>query len=59
MQHQTPSQALEHGRALIRALAKQHRTKNPRVFDMVLTGWDTDKSDLNLLVEPLPETDPL
>ena len=53
---QTPSQALRHGRSLIRELAARHRTANPRVFGSVVTGQDHEGSDLDVLVEPLPET---
>ena len=53
---QTPSQALRHGRSLIRELAARHRTANPRVFGSVVTGQDCEGSDLDVLVEPLPET---
>lgn len=56
MQRQTPSQALQGGRDLIRSLAAEHRTVNPRVFGSVLTGQDREDSDLDVLVEPLPET---
>lgn len=52
----TPSQALHIGRDLIRSLAVKHRTINPRIFGSVLTGQDTEDSDLDVLVEPLPET---
>lgn len=52
----TPSEALRDGRAAIRALAARHRTANPRVFGSVLTGRDGAGSDLDLLVEPMPET---
>lgn len=52
----TPSEALRDGRDVIRALAAQHRTVNPRVFGSVLTGRDAADSDLDLLVEPTPET---
>ena len=31
-----------------------HRTENLRVFGSVLHGDDTDASDLDLLVDPLP-----
>ena len=51
-----PSQALQDGRNLIRELAAQHRTANPRVFGSVLTGMDREDSDLDVLVDPLPET---
>ena len=53
---QTPSQALQHGRSLIRELAARHHTVNPRVFGSVVTGQDREGSDLDVLVEPLPET---
>ena len=53
---QTPSQALQTGRSLIREYAARHRTTNPRVFGSVLSGQDRPDSDLDLLVEPLPET---
>ena len=53
---QTPSQALRHGRSLIRELAARHRTANPRVFGSVVTGQDREGSDLDVLVEPLPGT---
>ena len=33
-----------------------HRACNPRVFRSVLQGCDTDESDLDLLVDPTPET---
>lgn len=56
MPSQTPSQALQHGRSLIRELAARHHTANPRVFGSVLTGRDRPDSDLDVLVEPLPET---
>ena len=52
----TPSEALRNGRHVIRALAVRHRTMNPRVFGSVLAGRDAADSDLDLLVEPTPET---
>lgn len=51
-----PSQALNRHRAAIVASAARFRTTNPRVFGSVLLGQDTDDSDLDLLVDPLPET---
>ena len=56
MTRPTPSQALRDGRDVIRALAIRHRTSRPRVFGSVLTGQDEAGSDLDLLVEPMPET---
>lgn len=52
----TPSEVLRAGRPLIRALALRHRTQNPRFFGSVLTGSDKTGSDLDILVEPMPET---
>ncbi len=51
-----PSIQLECYRPLIRELAIRFRLTNPRVFGSVLRGLDTDTSDLDLLVDPLPET---
>ncbi|MGQ0566090.1 MAG: nucleotidyltransferase family protein [Gemmobacter sp.] len=51
-----PSEALQDGRAVIRAFAARHRTVNPRAFGSVLSGDDSAESDLDLLVDPLPET---
>lgn len=56
MQHRLPSEALQDGRALIRALAERHHAVHPRVFGSVLSGQDRAGSDLDLLVDPLPET---
>lgn len=52
----TPSQALSSGREAIRRLAVLYRTVNPRIFGSVLTGNDHEDSDLDVLVEPLPDT---
>lgn len=49
-----PSEALHTHRAEIRRVAEQNRTRNPRVFGSVLLGEDTNGSDLDLLVDPLP-----
>ena len=56
MPGQTPSQALRKGRETIRTLAAKHRTLNPRIFGSVLAGQDRVDSDLDVLVETLPET---
>lgn len=47
-----PSQALTAHRADIRRIVEQHCARNARVFGSVLTGDDTDESDLDLLVDP-------
>jgi predicted nucleotidyltransferase len=51
-----PSQALSVHREDIRRVVEQNRTRNPRVFGSVLHGQDTEDSDLDLLVDPTPET---
>ena len=51
-----PSQALEMHRAAIRRVVGSHRAANARVFGSVLLGQDTDSSDLDLLVDPTPDT---
>jgi hypothetical protein len=49
-----PSAALAVHRETIRRAAERNRVRNPRVFGSVLHGRDTDDSDLDLLVDPLP-----
>lgn len=49
-----PSTALNHNRDLIRQVVLSHRTNNPRIFGSVMRGTDTETSDLDLLVDPLP-----
>lgn len=56
MPQTTPSQAPTSGRETIRRLAALHRTVNPRTYGSVLAGSDREDSDLDVLVEPLPET---
>ena len=51
-----PSLALETHRDAIRQIALSHRVNNVRVFGSVLHGDDTEESDLDLLVDPTPET---
>jgi predicted nucleotidyltransferase len=51
-----PSEALASNRATIRHVVESHRACNPRVFGSVLRGQDTDCSDLDILVDPTPET---
>lgn len=51
-----PSEALQRHREEIRQIAVQNHTRNPRVFGSVLHGNDSDGSDLDLLVDPLPDT---
>ena len=51
-----PSVALNMHRQAIRELVNRHHATNPRVFGSVLHGEDEDGSDLDLLIDPLPET---
>ena len=51
-----PSHALQlNSRAVLEA-ARRFHVSNPRVFGSVLRGTDEDDSDLDLLVDPSPET---
>ena len=49
-----PSTALEINRVAIRRVVESHRARNARVFGSVLYGLDTDASDLDILVDPMP-----
>ena len=51
-----PSQALQTYREQIRSVVLAHRATNARVFGSVVRGEDTDVSDLDLLIDPTPET---
>lgn len=51
-----PSEALKSNRAAIRRVVESHRARNARVFGSVLHGRDTNDSDLDLLIDPTPET---
>lgn len=51
-----PSIALACHRETIRRVVAAHRARNPRVFGSVIHGQDTDSSDLDILVDPTPET---
>ena len=51
-----PSIALQQHREEVRSIALNHRVQNIRVFGSALHGDDTDNSDLDLLVDPTPET---
>jgi predicted nucleotidyltransferase len=50
-----PSVALERHRAAIRLASSRYRLANPRVFGSTVRGSDTDESDLDLLVDALPQ----
>lgn len=51
-----PSEVLQSNRAAVREIALQYRVSNVRVFGSVLHGDDTEDSDLDLLVDPTPDT---
>lgn len=51
-----PSEALNLNREAIRQVVASHHALNARVFGSVLHGNDTDGSDLDLLVDPTPDT---
>ena len=48
--------ALETQRATIRSVVLRHRACNARVFGSVLDGNDQEGSDLDILMDPTPET---
>lgn len=43
-------------RAAVRRVVQEHRARNVRVFGSVLHGCDGEDSDLDLLIDPTPET---
>jgi predicted nucleotidyltransferase len=51
-----PSEALQAHRSAIRSVVQAHRAGNARVFGSVLHGMDTEQSDLDILIDPTPET---
>jgi len=51
-----PSQAIELHRSRIREIAAAHHVRGVRVFGSALRGDDVEGSDLDLLVDPTPET---
>ncbi|ARU32289.1 nucleotidyltransferase [Sulfuriferula sp. AH1] len=51
-----PSEALGINRDDIRRVVAAHRACNPRVFGSVLHGDDVEGSDLDILIDPTPET---
>ena len=51
-----PSIALQTNRAAIRTVVERHRACNARVFGSVLHGDDHEGSDLDILIDPTPNT---
>jgi uncharacterized protein len=51
-----PSEALGAHRAEIRKIVADHHAANARIFGSVVSGDDDENSDLDLLIDPTPET---
>ncbi len=51
-----PSLALEAHRIAIRTVVERYRGQNARVFGSVLHGDDQEGSDLDILIDPTPNT---
>ena len=51
-----PSIALKRHREAIRRIVARHHAANARVFGSALSGADREDSDLDVLVDPTPET---
>ena len=51
-----PSEVLHSHRVAIRRIVAAHRASNARVFGSVARGLDTDDSDLDILIDPTPDT---
>jgi len=49
-----PSEVFEQNRELIREVASRYRVANPRVFGSVLHGDDKAGSDIDIVVDVLP-----
>lgn len=52
----TPSQLLKLKQTEIMAISQQFAVENLRVFGSVAKGLDTEKSDLDILVDTTPKT---
>ncbi len=51
-----PSIALQEHRVAIRSVVERHRARNARVFGSVVHGDDQEGSDLDILIDPTPNT---
>jgi predicted nucleotidyltransferase len=51
-----PSVALHTHRDAIRSVVERHNARNARVFGSALHGDDQEGSDLDILIDPTPET---
>ena len=51
-----PSEALRVHREAIRRVVESHRASNARVFGSVARGDDAEGSDIDILIDPTPDT---
>jgi len=51
-----PSDALRVHRDAVRRVVESHRACNPRVFGSVTRGDDAEGSDIDILIDPTPNT---
>ena len=51
-----PSEVLQTHREAIRRVVESHRARNARVFGSAIHGDDTEDSDLDILIDPTPDT---
>ncbi|MBV1776397.1 nucleotidyltransferase domain-containing protein [Burkholderiaceae bacterium DAT-1] len=51
-----PSDVLDSNREAIRHVVATHHASNARIFGSVLHGCDHDDSDLDILIDPTPDT---
>ena len=49
-----PSVALDSHREVVHSAAGRHKLTNPRIFGSTARGTDSSGSDLDVLVDPLP-----
>ena len=50
-----PSASLDAHRHAVRAMVQHYNTTNPRLFGLVASGGDAEGSDLDQLVDALPQ----
>ena len=51
-----PSEVLKIHRQEVKNILQSHRVRNPRIFGSAVRGEDSEASDLDILVDPTPET---
>lgn len=51
-----PSDALRVHREAVRRVVESHRARNARVFGSVARGDDAEGSDVDILIDPTPDT---